>query len=397
MNIESLHQFVAFNTTIGDKQTVTFGDDNKQKLVGLNGSPRELGDAAKLELDQNTILLKSRILTAVRDAVGDDQSAVFRNIETMLFGKLDKRGQFVEKNAAKPLTMRDLKKVVDTLAKANVAQSLTLVKAKGPEIEEVVVPRLQKKNLTDAKTLSKAFDQALRNIPGGDPVYGNTADLKMGYGSVSPYMAGVPEQFGKDFCRTHKLILPGVGNVSYMGKDEKQSIEEAADKVTRSVTKGRFQHFKDLTGDDLKRVQFAMSLMNQSTINSVAMGAPFALFGVNADGESQGAVIVNGKPVYLSYEVNVDDDGGLTIICRAKLAVNEVESFADPADPDLPYGLVDLRGTSSSIESTISFHYSADKLKQIFDSDWTGMTQADRESLVVADERTFDLSFNLVS
>ena len=392
MNIESLRSFVAFNADIGEKQTVTFGDDAKQRIVGLDGNPRKLAPAEKLELDQNTILLKSRILSAVRDAVGGDQAQIFRDVETMLFGKLS-NGRFTEKNAAKPLLMRDLRKVVDTLGKAQVGNGMAPMSLKGPQVQAFIAPRIDKKLQTDPKALSARIDTVLRNMRGGDPSYGILADPTESYGSSSKYLPGVPKMFAADFSRAQSFILPGVGKVSYHGDDH--ALERAADDMTKAVTKGRVQHFRDLEGKDLRKVQLVMSLTTQTVLNPLLLVGPAGIFGTKSDGDAQGSLVIDNDSMVLGYEVELDDDGGITVRGHEKGPITIAMTFPDPERPNAPSGTVMFEEGASTVNATVSYHYSAEKVDRILDADWKNLDPATRENLVVADSRTFDLNLKL--
>lgn len=111
MDINTLRSYVQANTTVADDQTVGFKDTSKK--TGLQGTGRTFGDAAKTADAQDTILLKSNILSAVRDSAGAD-SAAFKNLEEKFFGKLEGK-QYSAENAAKPLTMRDLRAALESV------------------------------------------------------------------------------------------------------------------------------------------------------------------------------------------------------------------------------------------------------------------------------------------
>ena len=111
MTIDSLRTLAA-QSTIGKSQIMTYGDEGRNQIVGLKGVPRKLSDAARTEFDQNTILLKSRILTAVRDAIGGQENATFKKIEELFFGKLGPDHRFDASTAAKALSMRTFRDVM---------------------------------------------------------------------------------------------------------------------------------------------------------------------------------------------------------------------------------------------------------------------------------------------
>lgn len=248
MDIATLRNYVQANTTVADDQTVGFKDTSKK--TGLQGTGRTFGDAAKTADAQDTILLKSNILSAVRDSAGAD-SAAFKNLEEKFFGKLEGKQYSVE-NASKPLTMRDLRTALASVDGPAPNQAPTEVPGSGfvdlGGFEELGMP--QEPAEPKANGFMDDFEEIDIAAPADDSpkTYDETA-LRDGI-KHDPHASATHATFGRGIL----AIFRGIRNIFA----KTQSVEDAQEQfVTRrhanrrgqTVSLGRMKNTTPVTLD----------------------------------------------------------------------------------------------------------------------------------------------------
>lgn len=302
--------------------------------------------------------------------------------------------------SGKPLTARRIKAVMVAINRANVdGEKLTVNFA--PEMQGLctfrgsaktltkISPYIATENLKNAKVFSKKVNAGMTG-PDGDKMYGQAVASCDGL-LTRDDATGAPKNFVKDFPRVSQFILPGVGKVSYRPNE----VQKAINDITTAVTQGRIRHFADLTGNDLKKVRFVMSLMNQTIINAASLTQTQAMFRTDSEGGSISSFgKTNGQ---ISIEIVIDNDGGITIKGSNKIGL---ETFIGLLSEDLENCpdeevMVNLDPQKSYSKATIELHYSPKKLNKIVSADWDNLPAQKLMKLVEADTRTFGGNLNL--
>lgn len=345
--------------------------------------------------------IRTKICTGIDPAMDRYWSSYYTTANNNPTPGANGRERFVDKlmnelinefNAANP----DLKldnEMVTTIA------SVTI---KGEKVNKKVLPLLDVENLKDNAKFSLEMNKQ-QSKHGFDVFYSILTNGSSGINAISQKNPNIPKQFEKDFKRTTSYILPGIGKVSYHAND----LWKAADDFAKSITKGRIQKFDDLKGDDLKKAQFVMTMMTQSSAGSIGMFINDVVFGKDEFGSTKAtmeanddnAVIGREENTDLSYELQVDDDGGVTVKAHYSSKINRLdlevydknEELDSDGKPDYLVGSVKLDEDKSHYEVCMTVKYSKDKLNDIVSKDWNAMNEAELEKLVVADSREYEL------
>lgn len=306
--------------------------------------------------------------------------------------------------SGKPLTARRIKSVMTALQEAQVDGNKLMidfaagaspamrgiVTIKGtPQSIAKISPYIASENIQNPKVFAKKMSDGIFKNNGFD-IYGQAANADDGLLTKDDKL-GTPKCFAKDYHRTTFFILPGLGRVSYREEDG----QKAADDVTMVVTKGRVRNFQDLTGKDLKKVLFVMTMMNQTIANAAGNAKVNAIFRKESTNRTPcGFSRTNG--VEISIELVVEDNGDITFKSRneerynqfAGLYSDEIEGADD--DFEMP-----LKPEGSYSVSTIELHYSNKKMEKILDADWDNMSENNRKNLIKADTYTSTAELHL--
>lgn len=366
---------VAANSKIGKNEALTFSDDDKTVICGLNGQKRSIKAANDVELKQNTIYLRSSLLTGIRDKLGlADDSPTFKKFEKLIFGDLV-NGRFDADTASKPLAKREIKMILSELDAATkerykaetfsldngmdyakhknqVGIVFSFSKSGSPKARQFFEKCLNFKVVNSSGYINKVADEHLtKSKSGGDLInLGIVSSLNDTKG-----LGAAPESFMKDVMRTSGGFgMPDGTTLKPQTMGKKVPAKEVNDLFTEKLTKGRVKHYDDLVGKDLKFVQFAMSMMNQRTVGPLSF-----LEQTMMNDESRFLMMTKPK---VGYQVSINDDGSVTF---RGFTHGDVMGVANAMRL-----LVPTDTSKSGLCYSYEITYSAEKLDQILEHDW---------------------------
>ena len=305
--------------------------------------------------------------------------------------------------SGKPLTARRITAVMMAIRKTEVSGDKLMVDFAPDSVPELqgkcvfkgsakalakISPYIASANLKSEKTFVQKAHEGLKG-PEGDKLYGQATSTD-GLRSRDPE-TGAPKNFMKDYHRTSLFVLPGVGRVSYRPEEG----QKALDDVTNAVTNGKIRHFKNLSGKDLKKVCFVLTMLNQTIVNAAFVAQTNTIF--QTDSEGGPLVSFNRNNGQITLQLEIDDKGGITFKGKNKAMC---ETFVGLVSEDLENGpdeevMVGLNPQKSFCETTIELHYSAKTLDKIVSANWNKLSAPDLMKLIKADTRTFGGTVNL--
>lgn len=389
-------RIVANNSKLGKDEALTFSDDNKTVICGLRGQKRSVKTADDIDLKQNAIYMRSSLLTGIRDKLGlSADSPAFKKFEKMIFGELV-NGRFDAEVASKPLAKREIKTILDELDAATrdlyktekfdpekgfdyakhknqVGIVFSFGKSVGSKAQQFFEKRLDLKKIAKPGAINKIANKHLTNSKTGeDLIYlGVTSTL-----NSTKVSGGVPDAFKTDLARSAGgFTMPDGSKINPHSKDSKVPKKEIYDRFTEKITKGRVLHFDDLTGKDLKLVQFTMAMMNQRTLVPLAY--------LEQDMIHDDTVFLMTTKATIGYQVSINDDGSVTFKGSTH---SEVKGIASSKGLEVP---TDQK--KSSLGYSFEITYSAERLNQIFEHDWSDPSP----NWIKADKREFYFTCNL--
>lgn len=394
---------IANDTSVSDRKNVYFANGKEtdgseivqysRLCFNAEGKPREFKRPEGLDREQGSIYMRSKLLSLVRDSLGGIDSEAFKEIETKLFGKLGKNGRFDEKFAAKPLKKRDIKAVLATLDRFDreamkkagpLNDMLDLTKRLNSQgkflvMEDSVNPELKKaveEVYVDVGSVEKLSDIVINS---SDSAFGAKEKGKMiahdqkfveTVGKLNLCKTNdvdnrIPVQYAKDCPRCQHFVL---GKNFYITSSEKMkevariSPNELDDKISAYLTGRENAKFKDLTGDELHLVQFAMSVAHQGgpivdafRVGNLILPPPKVMFipeGKKGEGVD-------------SYGVVKTDSGGLKFIGTKYMSVKG----AYIGDSE-----INLDSDKCYIVQHYEVEYSKERLQKILKVDWSKAT-----------------------
>lgn len=386
---------IANDTSVSDRKYVYFANGKEaegSKTIAkfsklcfntAESRPREFKRPEGADREQGSALMRSQLLTLVRDRLGGTNSAAFKEIETKLFGKL-KNGQFDPEVAAKPLRKRDIKAVLtkmdlelakrtpgsaDALALAKrlnaAGQFVIFEKSVDPAVKQMLAPKGGPIKSTEDLTSRVA------NSPVGEE---RNDDFTLKYigGDLSKAIKKkANKQFGLDIDRTSRFVLPDGRSYACIkfpnGDNADAKILNTGNfknLLAQQVTGKTDVKFDELSsgGDEkyLKLTLFAMTMSNQMTLISEAnTGIEFNMFkNVRFDKQKDKEAIF--------YRVEKTWSGGLKFTGSqlSGLTNISVQSGKEDAgvklDPDKCY-----------LVQSVEYEYTLDQIEKIVDADWT--------------------------
>lgn len=386
---------IADNTTVSDRKFVYFAngvEENGSQVAEFSklcfnaaGKPREFKRPEGLDRQQSSIYMRSQLLSLVRDQLGGTESAAFKEIETKLFGKLSKSGQFDAKFAATPLRKRDIKAVFTTLdaaiatgpTGANAAPFAKMLNATGkfvvfgknakPELRKVVENGMAQSPIVSEKALNSSIMNQV-----GD---GHEKAI-LGFLRNSDER-NLPEIFNVDQNRMGCVSLPNgtrVRTVEDSGSGVEPdlearhlSCEDLRNEIARAATGNPKAEFSKLTGTDLRKAQFFMANTCQGAALASANFINTRLMTEN--GLYLNAMASEGGSENIVYNMQQTKDGGIKFSATRYLRLTHVTDNTDlKFDPKKCYAAI-----------TWEVEYSAKKLDDIFakKSDGTDRTWQD--------------------
>lgn len=381
---------IAADTTVSDSKFVYFANGKEtngstvaafSKLCfNAEGKPREFKRPEGLDREQGSILMRSNLLSAVRDQVGAD-SPVFKEIETKLFGKLV-HGQFDPKVSAQPLRKRDIQAVLKMVDKEMIGPGPTctdaggFVKAMnksgcfvsfGPNVSQDLKTALQQAFKQNPMKSTKNLTQKTWSIAGG----GATAYKKMLRDTLATLSdkKRIPDFYINDAKRITSIRLPGGNHYTTThaaGGGEQIASDELKNKIARHAFGS--DGFAQLQGDDLKKIQFMMVNTHQGGSMANTLDVERVMLGPTG-------LIVNdmrwGAMDNIVFGIDHTKDGGVKFTgtrIRRITTVIDAQMKEHKCDPSKSYMI-----THFEIE------FSNEKLTELLQKDWQNLSDADLE------------------
>lgn len=384
---------IAADTTVSDRKFVYFANGKEadggtvaefSKLCfNAEGKPREFRRPEGLDREQGSILMRSKLLSAVRDQLGAD-SPVFKEIETKLFGSLVK-GQFDPKVAAQPLRKRDIQAVLKMVDKEMIGPGPTIADAAGftkamnragsfvsfgkgvsPELRATLEQAFKKNPTKSTKTLA----QQAWTIDGGGAAAYKTM-LRTALGKLTDKNP-IPDEYRKDSNRMSSVELPG-GNRYTTSKCDGGGTAIDGDELKNRIA----QHvigadtFAQLQGVDLRKAQFLLANTHQGGSLACAQDAERTMLGKTG-------LMLNDSACVETFINGIDrtSDGGVRFTATRIRRISDVvddQGQTYSCDPSKSYLL-----THFEIE------FSGEKLAEILQKDWRNLDDAALEPTKVS-------------
>lgn len=392
---------IANDTSVSDRKYVYFANGKEAesdkpiaKFTKLcfnteESRPREFKRPEGADREQGSALMRSQLLTLVRDRLGGEDSAAFKEIETKLFGKL-KNGQFDPEAAAKPLRKRDIKAVLtkmdlelarrtpgsaDALALAKrlnaAGQFVVFEKTVDPAVKEMLAPKggpiKSTKDLTNRVVGKKTVEDGVE-LSHDEMIRGVIRKLLCDEVSEEVSKGNAKTQFDLDIRRTswftltdgHLYSCKNVEGGACLGEDELR------EKLMQQVTGDPKAKFGELSPRDRKLVQFVMALSNQKTLAAEAnLGIENNLF--------ENVTFLRGKPNAYFCGIEKTKEGGLKFSGSQMFGVKSVLDKAVIDDPkaDIQASSIHLDPDKCYLVQSFEYEYTPEQLERIVNADWT--------------------------